>query len=87
MWKKTGVVALRDAELQEIPEEVWREGGAASSADFTNNCITRLPSEFSCMVSLKTLNLSRNALTKDGLQSGGFKGLFQLQKLSLQKNR
>lgn len=84
-WAKTGIVALRDAELTALPAEVWDVSSQAHILDLTNNHLTALPDEFALLRRLQKLSLSRNKLTSlnDSLVPA-FQGL---QVLSLSHNR
>lgn len=63
-WQTTGVVALRDANLKEVPQQALEVGAAARTLDATNNRLSALPEGFAgALPNLQRLVLASNALT------------------------
>lgn len=88
MWTKTGIVALREADLKEVPEEVWSPGvTAARVADFYGNRLSSIPVELGQLTALRKLRLSHNLLPESGVPGGYFGSLRQLQVLAMSHNR
>lgn len=87
LWKKTGIVTLREAGLTALPPEVWHTGAAAQVANFERNTLQTLSREFSQLTALQKLHLSHNQLTDGGVPSGVFAAFRQLQVLAISHNR
>ena len=84
-WAKTGIVALRDAGLTSLPEELWAASSHAQILDLTNNSLESLPEEMAQLNRLQKLSLSRNRLTD---VNNGLASMFQqLQVLNLSHYR
>jgi Leucine-rich repeat (LRR) protein len=86
MWAKTGIIALRDAQLTALPPEVWELAASAQTVDLTNNQLTSLPLQFSRLTSLQKLHLGRNRLTHEGLPLSLQPAFDGLQMLSISHN-
>lgn len=62
-WEKTGIVGLRDAALDAIPDEVCALRDAARVVDLHGNRVAAVPPSFAALTRLTRLRLSGNALT------------------------
>lgn len=62
-WKATGVIALRDASLKEIPTRVSEVGANARTLDATNNRLNDIPPHVLQLNNLQRLLLANNAIT------------------------
>lgn len=87
MWKKTGIIALREANLIEVPSEVWQTGSSAQSADFSGNSLQYLPVQMANMSRLTRLTLSKNSFQQKHIEVGALSSMTQLRTLSLSQNR
>lgn len=87
LWKKTGIIALRDAQLSALPPEVWEVAANAYTADLTNNQLASLPPNFCGMTCLQKLHLGSNRLTHEGLPPALMPAFQGLQTLGLSHNR
>jgi len=87
MWTKTGIIAMRDAQLNTLPPEVWEVAANAHTIDLNNNQLTSLPPQFSWLTSLQKLHLGSNWLTHEGLPPSLKPSFERLQMLSLSNNR
>ncbi|KAL0740811.1 hypothetical protein Bca4012_082324 [Brassica carinata] len=85
-WKATGVIALAQANLKEIPEEVWDCGSAARVLDIRENFIREVPARISSFVSIHKLFLQGNALSDESIQWEGIASLKRLMLLSISHN-
>ncbi|KAJ7514140.1 hypothetical protein O6H91_23G029900 [Diphasiastrum complanatum] len=65
-WKTTGIVSLRDNDLQMVPSEVWSLGSSARVLDLSGNCLTDFSMSISSLTNLKRLCLSNCGLV-DGV--------------------
>jgi leucine-rich repeat protein SHOC2 len=52
-WKATGVIALAQANLKEIPEEVWDCGSGVRVLDISENFIKEVPAKISSFGSMQ----------------------------------
>ncbi|KAK9807010.1 hypothetical protein WJX72_010701 [[Myrmecia] bisecta] len=84
-WAKTGIITLRDSELDSLPDEVCSIGAAARIADVGGNRVAHLPVGFTALSGLQRLRLSHNCLTDDVF--GVLTQLPQLAVLALDHNR
>ncbi|KAM3314963.1 hypothetical protein ACQJBY_033618 [Aegilops geniculata] len=54
-WRSTGIVALRDAKLKVVPNEVLQVGNSLRTLDLTNNKIVEVPQEVGTIVNMQRL--------------------------------
>ena len=87
VWDKTGIVALRGADLAELPNSLWAVGAAARTADLGGNALTALPAGIAALTGLMRLRLSHNALESAGVPWEALASLQQLRMLALDHNR
>lgn len=87
LWAKTGIVALRDAGLRELPFQVSQAGPAVQVVDIGGNRLHSIHSEFGALTTLQKLRLSHNLLQNSGLPEGLFSAFPQLQILAMAHNR
>uniref|UniRef100_A0A0E0GIW5 TF-B3 domain-containing protein n=1 Tax=Oryza nivara TaxID=4536 RepID=A0A0E0GIW5_ORYNI len=59
-WRSTGIVALRDARLKVVPNEVLQVGNSLRILDLTNNKIAEIPQEVGTLVNMQRLVLAGN---------------------------
>ncbi|GJN08671.1 hypothetical protein PR202_ga26620 [Eleusine coracana subsp. coracana] len=82
-WRSTGIVALRDARLKEVPNEVLQVGNSMRILDLTNNKLVEIPEEVGRLVNLQRLmsllNVSDNKLKELPESIGSCKSLEELQ--------
>jgi internalin A len=71
-WTATGIVALRDAGLSELPSAALAVGAAARVLDAAGNQLTELPEAMASLTSLQRLRLSANRLSAAGVPSALF---------------
>lgn len=88
-WAKTGIAALRDLKLTQLPGELF---GAAVAAklrvlDCGGNALSALPPALGTLTALQRLRLSLNRLDDAGLPPQLLAGLRQLAILALDDNR
>ena len=62
-WGKTGIVGLRNAGIDEIPQDVWELGESVKAADFFSNRIVAVPAAVASLVAVTRIRLSDNKLT------------------------
>ena len=88
-WAATGIVSLRDQQLQELPEQLWRAEvvAAARVADLGGNRLRSLAPSLQQMASLQRLRLSHNQLEAGGLPWEALAQLDHLSTLALDNNR
>ncbi|CAL4933773.1 unnamed protein product [Urochloa decumbens] len=86
-WKVTGVAALHDYDLKELPEEVWYCGPSIRILDASNNCIKEIPHKISALKSLNKLLLTANDIDDENISWEGLSCLQKLLNLSLSQNR
>lgn len=88
-WAATGIISLRDQQLQSVPEQLWQAQIAAKAraADLGGNRLETLPPEIGQLASLQRLRLSHNWLAEEGLPWEALAGLSQLATLVLDSNR
>ena len=69
LWCKTGIVALRDLKLTELPTEMFSSGcvEAVRVADLGGNQLSTLPESLGQLNRLQKLRLSLNNLTDSGM--------------------
>ncbi|CAN8285415.1 unnamed protein product [Cochlearia groenlandica] len=84
-WKATGVIALAQANLKEIPEEVW-DCGSVRVLDISENFIREVPSRISSFASMQKLLLQGNGLSDESIQWEGITSLKLLMLLSISHN-
>lgn len=89
-WAKTGIAALRDLKLVQLPPELLEPGVAASIRvlDAGGNQLGALPPGIAALTALQRLRLSLNQLTDGGMQWQALAaGLTQLLILAVDDNR
>nr|XP_034575860.1 plant intracellular Ras-group-related LRR protein 7 isoform X3 [Setaria viridis] len=62
-WRSTGIVALRDARLKELPNEVLQVGNSLRTLDLTNNKLVEIPQEVGGLVNMQRLVLAVGSLS------------------------
>ncbi|KAL6643153.1 hypothetical protein ACP70R_021334 [Stipagrostis hirtigluma subsp. patula] len=67
IWKRTGIVALHDCNLQTVPEEVWDCGPSVRMLDVSNNCIKEIPQKIASLKSLNKLLLTSNEIADENI--------------------
>lgn len=82
-WQRTGIVALRDSDLKELPKAALVLGPVARNIDATNNRLDALPLDIGQLNGLQRLVVSRNQLRGVPAELGL---LGQLKLLSLDNN-
>ncbi|KAL1219624.1 LRR repeats and ubiquitin-like domain-containing protein [Cardamine amara subsp. amara] len=85
-WKATGVIALAQANLKEIPKEVWDCGSAVRVLDISENFIKEVPARISSFGSMQKLFLQGNGLSDESIQWEGIASLKRLLLLSISHN-
>ncbi|CAE6020930.1 unnamed protein product [Arabidopsis arenosa] len=85
-WKATGVIALAQANLKEIPEEVWDCGSRVRVLDISENFIKEVPTKISSFGSMQKLLLQGNGLSDESIQWEGIASLKRLMLLSISHN-
>lgn len=87
-WKTTGIVALRDSSLRELPKKLFEEGGefalALRNVDASNNRVREIPREIGNCVNVTRLVLTSNALEGLPVEIGR---LTRLKTLIIDDNR
>lgn len=88
-WTKTGIVALRDLRLTQLPDEMFSPAcaDAVRVADLGGNQLTALPPSFSHLHRLQKLRLSLNCLTDAGMPWESLVSLTQLVVLAIDHNK
>lgn len=88
MWRKTGILSLRDAGMHQLPGDLLPSVGAlVRTADMCGNQLTALPAGLASLTSLMRLRLSHNLLGGPDMQWHVLSSLQQLSILSLDHNR
>ncbi|XP_010414314.1 PREDICTED: LRR repeats and ubiquitin-like domain-containing protein At2g30105 [Camelina sativa] len=85
-WKATGVIALAQANLKEIPKEVWDCGSGVRVLDISENFIKEVPARISSFGSMQKLFLQGNGLSDESIQWEGISSLKRLMFLSISHN-
>ena len=86
-WAKTGSVALRDAQLQEVPPEVWAVGDAVRVLDVSGNPqLGSVNAQLAQLVALTRLHACGCGLNTDAVAWDSLCGLRNLRTLSLDGN-
>lgn len=62
-WKATGIVALRDGNLKELPTTALDLGPSVKTLDATNNRLAEVPAQLCKLTGLQRLVLCQNKLT------------------------
>jgi len=87
-WKTTGIVALRDSSLRELPKKLFEEGGefalALRNVDASNNRVREIPREIGNCVNVTRLVMTKNVLEGLPVQIGQ---LTRLKTLIIDDNR
>ncbi|CAH2060087.1 unnamed protein product [Thlaspi arvense] len=86
-WKAIGVIALAQANLKEIPEEVWDCGSGVRVLDISENFIREVPAKISSFGSMQKLLLQGNGLSDESIQWEGIASLKRLMLLSISHNK
>lgn len=88
-WQKTGIAALRDLQLAELPTELFAAQVASSLRvlDAGGNALAALPPTLSQLTGLQRLRLSLNRLTDEGAAWPVLAQLTQLVILAADDNR
>lgn len=88
-WSKTGIAALRDLKLAQLPAELFSSSVAARVRvlDVGGNALTALPPAISQLTALQRLRLSINQLGDEGGPWQLLTGLTQLVVLAADDNR
>ncbi|KAH7652393.1 L domain-like protein [Dioscorea alata] len=74
-WRSTGIVALRDRKLKEVPSEIFEVDRFVRTLDLTNNNIVEIPSEITRLISMQRLVLAENLIERLPANLGVFKSL------------
>ncbi|XP_010521967.1 PREDICTED: LRR repeats and ubiquitin-like domain-containing protein At2g30105 [Tarenaya hassleriana] len=85
-WKATGIIALAQSNLKNIPEEVWDCGSIVRVFDVSNNFIQSMPGQISCFSSMQKLFLQGNGLSDESIQWEGIASLKRLTLLCISHN-
>ncbi|KAL6645094.1 hypothetical protein ACP70R_016702 [Stipagrostis hirtigluma subsp. patula] len=83
-WRSTGIVALRDGRLKEVPNEVLQVGNSLRTLDLTNNKLVEIPQEVGGLVNMQRLVLAGNLLENIPANIGYLRNL---KILTLDRNR
>lgn len=88
-WQKTGIAALRDLQLAQLPEELLSPAVAAGVRvlDAGGNQLSALPPGITRLAALQRLRLSMNRLTDEGMGWPALGALSQLAILAADDNR
>lgn len=88
-WQKTGIAALRDLQLAELPPELFAPAVAGSLRvlDAGGNALAALPPALGALSALQRLRLSLNRLGDEGAAWPVLAGLTQLVILTADDNR
>lgn len=88
-WQKTGIAALRDLQLAELPAELFAAQVASSLRvlDAGGNALAALPPTLGQLMGLQRLRLSLNRLTDEGAAWPVLAKLTQLFVLAVDDNR
>ncbi|KAK3153843.1 hypothetical protein QOZ80_2BG0182230 [Eleusine coracana subsp. coracana] len=87
IWKRTGIVALHDCDLKEVPEEVWECGPSVRILDVSNNFIKEIPHKIAALKSLSKLLLTANDISDKNISWEGLSCVPTLLNISLSQNR
>ncbi|GKV08407.1 hypothetical protein SLEP1_g20039 [Rubroshorea leprosula] len=85
-WKATGVIALSECNLKDIPDEVWACGSSARLLDISKNTIQDVPTKIGCLTSIQKLYIDANGLLDESIQWEGLTSLKHLTLLSINHN-
>ncbi|OEL33749.1 Plant intracellular Ras-group-related LRR protein 7 [Dichanthelium oligosanthes] len=83
-WRSTGIVALRDARLKEVPIEVLQVGNSLRTLDLTNNKLVEIPQDIGGLVNMQRLVLAGNLIENIPANIGYLRNL---KILTLDRNR
>ncbi|XP_072983236.1 plant intracellular Ras-group-related LRR protein 8 isoform X1 [Typha latifolia] len=86
-WKSTGVVALSECQLKEVPDEVWACGSSVRVLDLGNNFIQEVSIKISALKSLNKLFLNANDILDGKISWESLSSLKSLTVLSLNQNQ
>ncbi len=86
-WQKTGIAALRDLQLSQLPAELLSIASGVRVLDAGGNQLTALPPGITALTSLQRLRLSRNRLDDAGAAWPTLCALSQLAILAADDNR
>ncbi|XP_051134417.1 LRR repeats and ubiquitin-like domain-containing protein At2g30105 [Andrographis paniculata] len=85
-WKATGVIALSNSGLTNIPEEILTSGTSARVLDVSQNSLLEVPATVACLSSMQKLFLNGNNLSDKSISWEGVTSLKSLMVLSLNEN-
>ncbi|KAG0601403.1 hypothetical protein M758_11G107700 [Ceratodon purpureus] len=83
-WRSTGIVALRDSKIKELPVDVVDIAGSVRTLDATHNKLGVLPEEIGNFINLQRLILAENLLERLPSTVGKLRSL---KVLTLDSNR
>ncbi|XP_072980775.1 plant intracellular Ras-group-related LRR protein 7 isoform X1 [Typha angustifolia] len=63
-WRSTGIVALRDAKLKALPNELFQVDSSVRTLDLTNNKIAEIPQEIGRLINMQRLILVGNLIER-----------------------
>ncbi|PSC75686.1 LRR repeats and ubiquitin-like domain-containing protein isoform A [Micractinium conductrix] len=86
-WQKTGIAALRDLRLAQLPPELFNVASGVRVLDAGGNQLAVLPPAFTVLSALQRLRLSINQLSDEGMGWQLLGALPQLSVLSADDNR
>ncbi|CAI7750631.1 unnamed protein product [Closterium sp. NIES-53] len=87
MWVQTGIVSLRDSNLQVVPGAVWVAGPALRVLDLGGNSLRIFPPAVTALTNLQRLRLSHNSLTENTIAWEALTRLPNLMALALDHNQ
>ncbi|KAI3676198.1 hypothetical protein L1987_85799 [Smallanthus sonchifolius] len=85
-WKLTGVIALSNTAIKDIPQEVWNCGSSVRFLDLNSNSIEDVPEAIGGLSSLQKLFLNANHINDESISWKGLSSLKSLSFLSLSQN-
>lgn len=86
-WQKTGIAALRDLQLSELPSELFGVAPGVRVLDAGGNRLSALPPGITQLTGLQRLRLSINLLGDEGMRWAALAGLTQLAVLAADDNQ
>ncbi|KAL8237338.1 hypothetical protein R6Q59_018427 [Mikania micrantha] len=85
-WKLSGVIALSNTGIKDVPQEVWNCGSSVRFLDLNSNSIEDIPEDIGSLSSLQKLFLNVNHIKDESLSWKGLSSLKSLSFLSLNQN-